>query len=356
MSAAPILSLASLDEPPVEPTEQHVVNSWAPVDLGPILDGGYEPPMPTIGARADGVGMFYPGRLHSIVAEPEAGKTWFALIVLIYEMERGNDVAFIDFEDEPAATVDRLLTLGCSRETLRKHFRYIRPTGPVDLATLLPEVDNCTIVIIDGVTEAMALHGLSPLDNAEVARFWKLLPRAIAAVGPAVAMLDHVVKSTESRGRWAIGGQHKLAGLNGAQYMLERVHPFGHGMRGVSRVTVAKDRPGQIRPHTLRMSGGADWFADLVLDGTDGPLVGELVAPQERAGEVRPTALMVKVCEALQRAGTPLTSNDILDRVTGKAVWVRKALAALVDEGYVSVETGPRNARLHLLVKPFTDD
>jgi len=44
----------------------------------------------------------------------------------------------------------------------------------------------------------------------------QMLAAAHAAdTGAGVLMLDHVVKSEESRGRYAIGGQHKLAGLTG---------------------------------------------------------------------------------------------------------------------------------------------
>lgn len=73
----------------------------------------------------------------------------------------------------------------------------------------------------------MALHGMEMTDNTDVAKFGKLLPRQIAAAGPAVVSLDHVVKNREARSRYAIGGVHKMNGLNGAAYTLENRQPFG---------------------------------------------------------------------------------------------------------------------------------
>jgi hypothetical protein len=48
-----------------------------------------------------------------------------------------------------------------------------------------------------------------------VASWLELLPRWAARLGAAVLVLDHVVKNVETRGRWATGSQHKLAGLDG---------------------------------------------------------------------------------------------------------------------------------------------
>jgi hypothetical protein len=47
--------------------------------------------------------------------------------------------------------------------------------------------------------------------------------------------------------------------------------------------------------------------------------------------------------------------QGILDRVNGRAEHVRSAVAALVDDGLVTVVTGARGARLHTLVTPFEE-
>jgi hypothetical protein len=335
---------------------------WEPVDLGPVLSGQYAPPMLTVGARADGPGLFYPGRVHSLASESEAGKTWLALAAVRHELDKGNAAVYLDFEDDEGGVVGRLLALGAKPADIASRFAYLRPDAPVtegenrsDLVHALDDLDP-TLAVIDGVTEAMSLHGLELRDNGEVAEFGKLLPRFIAGHGPAVVTLDHVTKDREGRGRYALGAQHKLAGLNGAAYVLENRQPFGIGVTGRSSVFVAKDRPGQLRRHALPGRGGLAWFADLVVDSTAAELVdASLDPPAENDGPFRPTVLMGRVADALTRAAEPLTTRGVLDRVTGKQDAIRHALACLIDDGYVAVETGPRSARLHRLARPYPE-
>jgi AAA domain len=54
------------------------------------------------------------------------------------------------------------------------------------------------LVVIDGVTEALTLHGFDLGDNVEIARWLELLPRPAARCGVAVLLLDHVVKDKEA--------------------------------------------------------------------------------------------------------------------------------------------------------------
>lgn len=347
------------DEDPDEDDEEPE-QSWRPQNLDAILDGSYEAPQPTVGARADGTGLFYPGRMHSIVGESEGGKTWFALMAILHEIRQGNGCMFVDFEDDAPGVVGRLLAMGATPAQIRGHFAYIRPESGVQimenrkmffqaLGDLRP-----VLVAVDGVTEGMSMHGLELKDNTDVAKFSRWLLRPAAKQGAAVTTLDHVVKDKESRGRYAIGGVHKLNGLNGAMYVLENRQPFGIGVTGISTVRLAKDRPGQLRRHGLPHSSGMHWFGDLSLvsrDETDGRVT--LSVPVDGAAADRPTGLMHKLSDILQRSGTALSKNEIEDRAGANRMEVRRALAALVDGEYVDVEDGPRGARLHRLVQSF---
>lgn len=343
-------------------------SSWSAVDLEQVLDGTFCPPQPTVGRRDDGVGLFYPGRVHSVSAESEAGKSWFALLAARGELDRGESVLYLDFEDDEGGVVGRLLALGASPDVIRARFAYVRPDEAVHLgrnravlADLVERLDP-SLAILDGVTEAMTLHGLELIDNSDIARFGAMLPRWLADRGPAVASLDHVTKSSEGRGRYSIGGQHKLAGLNGAAYVLENRQPFGVGVTGRSTVYIAKDRPAQLRQHARPGKEGLHWFADLTLESVlvDGHPVldAQLHAPERKADDApfRPTVLMTKVSGALAKAGKPLTKTDVTERVRGRAVEIKAALAALVDEGFVEESGGPNNSRLHTLLKPFDGD
>lgn len=347
----------------VAPAPALPVPTWRPRDLESVLDGTYKPPVPTVGRREDGIGLFYAGRMHSVVGESEGGKTWFALMVVASELAAGNAVVFIDFEDDAPGVVGRLLALGADRQHIRDRFAYIRPEGPLTegfnrqaigqaLGDLRP-----TFVPVDGVTEGMAMHGLELKDNTDVARFGRMLLRPVAEFGAAVATLDHVVKDKEGRGRYAIGGVHKLNGINGAMYILENRKPFGVGLTGKTTVRIAKDRPGQLRRHALPNASGLHWFADFVLKSHDETFSeATLYKPIENEGPFRPTAVMHKVAAALATAPDPLSVRGVQDRVGGGKELVRTALARLVDEGFVSVEPGARGAQLHRLAKPFTEE
>jgi len=135
----------------------------------------------------------------------------------------------------------------------------------------------------------------------------------------------------------------------------ESIAPMGVGLRGVTRLRIAKDRPGQLRAHGLP-SNGLRWIGDYVLDTADQvepALIRPPVEVAKAADDWRPTEIMHKICAALTKAGGPLTQNGILDRVKGRANITRRALAILVDEHYVEAREGPNRSKLHELVKAY---
>ena len=185
--------------------------------------------------------------------------------------------------------------------------------------------------------------------------------------GAAVALIDHVTKDAESRGRFAIGGQAKLSSLTGAGYSVEVVEALGRGLRGVIVVRVGKDRPGSVRPHcgAFRKSDRSQEAARIVIDSTDpdNPVV--TVGPPRTASHggaeggaaFRPTALMEKVSRAVE-ATPKISRRAIFDAVKGRQEYVGAAIDILTAEQHVTVQDGRRNARLHTSVKPYrqTDD
>ncbi len=340
------------DQPPYEPEQPR---TWQRIDPASVLNGDWEPPQPTVGHRADGIGLFYPGKVHTIASETEAGKTWLALAACIDELQAGNHVLYLDFEDDIGGLVSRLLTLQVPKPAIQHRLHYVRPMEPLggginrdDLRALLTE-HQPTIAILDGVTEAMTVHGLNPLDNADVATFGRLLPRAIAEAGPAVIALDHVTKDRETRGRYAIGGVHKINGLDGAAFVLENRTPFGVGVTGRSTIKIAKDRPGQLRRHALPGKGGMHWYGDLVLTSHDEHFAElQIDPPTERSEDFRPTHLMEKIWRTIanheQTGG--ISGRDIQALVKGNAPNNRQAIAYLVVDGYITKSP-------HTTIKPY---
>ncbi|QYA94036.1 AAA family ATPase [Streptomyces anulatus] len=347
--------------PPQEPAPR----TWAAQDLRSVLNGTYTPPQPSVGRRDDGVGLFYPGRMNSVASESEAGKTWFALIACLQEINDGNHVLYLDFEDDAGGVVGRLLCLGGLPPDILERFHYVRPEnqmGPVDAVDLEAVLQKQpTLAIVDGVTEGMSLFGLELKDNTDIAKFGRMLLRPLMNSGAAVVTLDHVVKSAENRGRYSIGGVHKLNGLNGVMYILENRTPFGIGVTGKSTIRVAKDRPGQIRKNGLSHSSGMHWYADLVVKSESQEYAeAHLYSPRVRDEEAREddedlkriNGIKRKILDAIGKAREPLTGKGVEDRVVGKAADIRRALADLVDSGQVAACPGPRNATLHSIPVP----
>jgi hypothetical protein len=238
---------------------------------------------------------------------------------------------------------------------IRDRFCYLRPTtgpAPVDVADLSEayRAYRPTLVVIDGVTEAMTMYGLNPNDNKDIATFGRALPRPLAAAGAAIVCLDHVTKNTDSRGRYAIGGVHKHNGIDGAAYILENREPFGINITGRSAILLSKDRPGQLRKHGQRRKDGLTHFADLTVTSHDESYSEfEIQPPQEHATEFKPTHLMAKISDAITQYG-PMSQRQIIATVGGKRDYVINALAILQRDGHVSDKTP------HTLLTPYVEE
>lgn len=289
-AAEPRFDVDELLGQPSDPTQTapdspaDVVDTWAPVDLEAILSGEYVPLAASVLTRVDGVGMLYPGKVNAIIGESESGKSWVAQTACAQVLARGGSATYVDYESDAADVVGRLLLLGVPADTIRQRFRYIRPdqaatTSPGAFRALLASSQD--LVVIDGVTDALGTEGLSLLDNDEISTWYRRVLRPLARhTGAAVLTVDHVTKSGDGRGRFAIGGQHKLSGIDGAALLAEVEEPFGRGMRGVGVIRIAKDRPGGLRPHggEYRQADRTQELARFVLDATGTGVVAEMLA------------------------------------------------------------------------------
>lgn len=346
---------------------------WKPVDLTDVLNGTYEPVLPTLGRRHDGIRVLYPGKEHAIAAEPECAKTWWALLQVMDIIKSGGRVVYVDFEDDERTIVGRLLALGLLKSRLTpaaNQFRYVRPEGPHQLGWLLDLLDfgeglYSTLAVYDGVTEGMQLWGLDPLNQNAAAMWRQLLIKPALAVGSATLATDHVVKDREKRGGYAIGAQHKLAGLNGVQFLMEKVDPFGRGLKGRSRVLVSKDRNGGLRQHGVPVEGAPaiTHLGDLVGDATSGEMESLIFWPPkvtddtgdeaEGGGVVAMPPDLPKVIHQVRAVllarGPEQSFNDINSRVPVSAPKVRMAIAAMEDSGEVTISDGPNRSKLHSL-------
>jgi len=247
-------------------------DDWAPVDLAAV---DMEPVEPTLLRRTDGFPLLYPGRTHVLQGEPASGKSWVALYAVAERLMAGEPAAVVDLEDDARGVLGRLQSLGVPREVLLDptRFRYLHPQGPLGGPKLaeyhrLVAGFGAELVLIDGLTALLSLHGLRSNEDVDIDRAYQLAIAPWVQAGATVVVTDHVTKSKEDRGRWAVGSQRKLGIVTGAVYSVERVRPFGRGSDGECRLAVQKDRGGYIEPRALDTSKR---IADFRLDSRVDP-------------------------------------------------------------------------------------
>jgi hypothetical protein len=224
------------------------------------------------------------------------------------------------------------------------------------------------LAVIDGVTDALGIFGCSTIDNDEVARWIRTVPKQIAARnGAAMVLIDHVTKDTSTRNRWAIDGQAKMAGLTGAAYTVNVVQPLGHGLRGEVVLRIGKDRPDNVRSQCGAFSkkDRTQEAARIVVDSTVSPPEVTIAAPLRPAKDAaavetafRPTNPMQRASEAIEQHPGELTKNKVVEKAGGKRQFALMAVDILRSEGYVKTTRGRTGHDVYDVVKPYreTDD
>jgi len=339
--------------------------TWGRVDLTAILAGDIVQAEPTLFTREDGQNLLYPGLTHSFHGESESGKSLILQAGAARQIELGNRVLYIDFESDALSVVGRLRSFGCKRADIAAHFDYRRPDARPD--SLLERAEwmemleqTYTLAVIDGVTEGLSLFGYSTMDNDDTAKWLRSVPNMIAAkTGAAVVLVDHVTKSAQDRGRFALGAQAKMAGLTGAAYVVEVVEHLGRGCTGVVKLSIAKDRPGAVRQRcgVSHKTDRTQVAAIVTVDSTgDGPTVVTAAAPADHdtvaPGKFRPTALMERASNVVAQGHRP-GRRELVRLIGGHKPSAEDAIAALIAEGFIQVERDG-NRHEHAFVKAYT--
>jgi len=226
-----------------------IESSWIPKQIQELeLE---QEPAPSLLRREDGNHLLYAGKINAIFGESESGKTWIALEAVRQEIEKGNIVFYIDFEDSAKGILNRLKTLRVPSDRF-KLFRYANPDEP--LGEGIGEIMRTEImayqpslIVVDGVNAAMNLLGLDLEKNKDATTFSQKILKPLRVGGAAILTIDHVTKSKDNRGNYAIGAQSKRADIDGAAFAVSVSLPFGRGIDGALDITCTKDRPGFVR-------------------------------------------------------------------------------------------------------------
>ena len=339
-----LVELLGLEEAELELAPGPDGDTWRPLNLATL--GERDPVQPTLG----GVGLVYPGRRHLFSGPPESAKTLAAYIVGLKEIRAGGTVILIDFEMGRWDARERFLELGATADELAS-LLYVEPEKPADEATMLGLLKLApTLAIIDATAGAYALQNLDDNKRADVEKWSRLYLHTFAAHGVGTLAIDHVVKNAENRGGFAIGSERKVGGVD--------VHlgfePLGkkltRGGRAFYRIMTHKDRPGFLpRPQAAVFELHSDPETHAISWTVTPPVTQQ----DADADGFRPTVLMERVSEYLERFGGPASRRQIEQDVKGKGTGKRQAMDKLVEEGYATAFDGARGARLLQHIRPY---
>lgn len=362
-------------------TESYEANktssSWRFEDLTQLASGVELPPTPTVFQREDGQGLFYRGAVNDLHGEPGCGKSMIAQIAAAQELRQGHDVIYIDYEDSARNVVKRLLLLGVTGEAIVAHFHYVRPSAKPSSPTsldgwreTLQYADTATLTIIDGVTSCLAYAGLDSNSGDDIAAWYNTMPRPISACGPAVVLIDHVVKSKDNRGRYAGGSMQKLALIDGISYSVDMTKPVGKGVRGTIVIKSGKDRISEIEEHcAVNWSNGSHLreAARIEINSTNPKLMHVTIARpnmmpsedrQTKRDDFRPTGLMERISRMLEDSLEEPNQSELFkalkeDGSGARTAIMSKAVSLLLQEGFVSNRSGRNNRSIFKSVRPY---
>jgi hypothetical protein len=318
-------------------------DSWTPINLNALPE--HPPVQPTLGS----VGLVYPGKRHVFSGPQETAKTLAAYAIGLEVVRQNGTLILIDFEMGAWDARNRLRELGAQPNDLDR-IHYLEPSDPATdrtmpgLLTLHP-----ALVIVDAAAGAYDLQGLDDNKRQDVERFTRLYVRAFWKAGVATIVLDHVVKNTETRGKYAVGSERKVGGAD-VHLGFEVISPISRGSRGLYKIVTHKDRGGFLKRGNL---------ANMELDSDpDTHQITWEFKPadsDEGDGWRGPTRLMEKVSAYLDKHPEGASRTHLEEAIMGRAGYVRKAMDALIARGYVAETPGPRNARILTNITSYSE-
>ena len=319
-------------------------SSWKPIALSDYYDGLFKEVKANILYRTDGKALIYAGKVHSFYGESESGKSWVAQIATAELLKADKKVIYIDFESDPQDIVKRLKSLGVSRANLLQYLTYIRPESARSVDDpywdSILEQGSASLVIIDGVTESLTMWGGETVDNDSITKWMRAFPRTVASrSGAAVVLIDHITKNSETRGRFAIGGQAKLATIDGAAYIVEPIEVLSPGRVGSLTLRVTKDRIGDVRASAgmYRKSDRTQEAAIFTIDSTKPAMQYVIGAPtsEDELAERSESKKLLEMAEFIHNH-PGCSRRELNDGIKGDKNLIGQRLEILERRGFIS--------------------
>lgn len=403
-------ALGDTDEEDDEPFKRDPLGermgSWDALDLDPYLTGQVQTVDPEILERDDGKALLYPGRLNMLYGPSEAAKSWLSMFTCIQQMEKGERVVYLDFEDEPVNALDRMRLLGASYDDLRRSFKYVRPEEPLApmqrsrwgepkptskgeyneaLFQEMLAAHDPALIVADGMTVLYGLHGLDSNDSVQTDTITTWLKSLTRNGRTTVLIVDHTAKNPQ-RGSMPIGSQHKVSMVQGALLQTFPVKQPMPGAMGEVELLVLKDRPGKVRSISEKSGDKTQLAARVIMDSTNegrtdltvrtpGPRKREKNTPDNEVEVDLSTHRAAEQAEQMRlenelvlavynnELGASYSLNEIVTRIYGtnnsgseQKNTVRRAIKRLIRDQWLVQKGNTRAATYVLAVAEFEND
>lgn len=335
-------------------TDEHP-DGWKAVDISGVLNGTETSPLADIATRQDGAGMFYRGKVNSLIGPSETGKSWIAVLSCVQVMRRGGIAIYLDFEDDYVNVVQRLLAIGADPEHLQSRFHYIggnvwghlarRPTYQSNFEMYLAM--GPAIIIVDAWNQAMSSFGMAFMEHGDNSVFFESFLKQMSLSGAAVVVLDHVPKDPQQLTKGAIGPQVKRSVINGCSVKTVATKtPLVPGKPGSIMLHVDKDRLGGVRGVSADDSyfGTFRMAPDGVVAGQHECLIanpGLKVTPGDAplgSGDDGKTMSQILAALTLQPDGLSQTKLEEDATITRSAKRTRELLGHMIEKGILELD------------------
>jgi hypothetical protein len=320
------------------------------VDLGEMIRIGIPPRKFVPGSG----GALVPGKRHHIGAPSKEGKSLsIGTVAAVDIVTAGGVVAVLDREngaDEYARRLEQVLDARKVSDEERKpiyaNYRYHAwPTLKLewgnDPGPYVRAFAGIDVVIFDSVRKFLTSAGMKEDSSDDYSDFTDALIDPLWAANIATVMLDN-----EGHRRGRVRGTTSKPDYCDVMFSLERAEEYSLVKAGRLEMNCTHSRFGELTgTWALDLGGGTygHWRQLEVKDRPSTPKDGD---------DWRPTRLMAQFAGVLER--DPGLSFNGACKAIGKAkgAYLRRAMDALIKDGYVRVEPDGRSQR-HYPLRPF---
>lgn len=334
--------------PEPDEAEEYEESGWAPVRLT-----GAEPaPPPSVGEYAPGKHLFTRGVVSLVFGAGVSGKTSLLYLFAAQEVRKGNAVLILDYEMNPVQALDRLHSMGLTDPEIDAGIIYRNPVvspKPEWLSRLRDEVDRLnrplTFAVIDSLTESATMEGLDENSTGDMTRWFRSSVRWIPETWPTCAsvVIDHLPKE-KADAVFPIGSQRKQSACH-MLLSVRMVEEMSRERDGHSVLTVRRSRDGYLTKgeQIARLDGGPS---------VEGFKIGP---PSLSDAQQAARALMREHITEYLSENPRQSMRAIRKAVPGNNTAIANEVAAMVDDGLLTKEDGPRGAHLYSINKEAID-